>query len=166
MPRGGGKWCIIRGEILETRDNFSEDTTQYARVQALENQLRMMERNNERLLNLMEKQMSRFHEDDEGKFYKRLSSHQPPKYDGEPDPVRFEDWIAEMEKLLEAINCSSRMKVKLATFYLTCTAELWWRTVKQTAIDSTWEEFIKKLRDQFYPPSLQRKKENEFLFLR
>ena len=41
--------------------------------------------------------MSRSPEDDEGKFYKILSSHQPPKYDGEPDPVRFEDWIAEME---------------------------------------------------------------------
>ncbi|XP_057532918.1 uncharacterized protein LOC130810811 [Amaranthus tricolor] len=125
-----------------------------------------MERNNDRLLNLMEKQMSHSHEDDEGKFYKRLSSHQPPKYDREPDPVRFEDWIAEMEKLLEAINCPSRMKVKLAAFYLPGTAELWWRTVKQTVIDSTWEQFIKKLRDQFYLPSLQRKKENEFLFLR
>ena len=111
MPRGGGKWCIIRGEILETRDNFSEDTTQNARVQALENQLRIMERNNERLLNLMEKQMSRSHEDDEGKFYKRLSSHQPIKYDGEPDPIRYEDWIAEMEKQLEAINCPSKLKI-------------------------------------------------------
>ncbi|XP_057548098.1 uncharacterized protein LOC130826533 [Amaranthus tricolor] len=71
-----------------------------------------------------------------------------------------------MEKLLEAINCQSRLKVKLAASYLTGTAELWWRTVKQTAIDSTWEQFMKKLGDQFYPPSLQRKKENEILFLR
>ena len=98
--------------------------------------------------------MSCSQKDDEGKFYKRLSCHQPPKYDGEPDPFRFEDWIAEMEKLLEAINCLLRMKVKLVAFCLTCTVELWWRTVNQTAIDSTWEEFIKKLRDQFYLPSL------------
>ena len=138
MPRGGGRGCIVRGEPLETRNNFAEDTTQNARVQALENKLRMMERNNERLLNLMEKQMSCSHEDDEGKFYRKLSSHQPPKYGGEPNPVRFKDWIAEMEKLLEAINCPSKLKVKLATFYLTGTAELWWRIVKQTAIDSTW----------------------------
>ena len=80
------------------------------------------------------------------------------KYDGEHDPVRFEDWIAEMEKLLEAINCPSRMKVKLAAFYLIGTAELWWRTVKQTATNSTWEQFIKKLRDQFYPPRFRERK--------
>ena len=166
MPRGGSRGCIVRDEHLETRNNFAEDTTQNARVKALVNQLRMMERNNKRLLNLMEKQMSRSHEDDEGKFYKRLSSHECPKYDGEPDLVRFEDWIVEMEKLLEAINCPSRLKVKLATFYLTGTTELWWRSVKQTAIDSTWEQFMTKLRDQLYPPSLQRKKENEFFFLR
>ena len=75
MPKGGGRGCIVRGEPSEMRNNFFEDTMQNARILALENQLRMMERNNERLLNLMEKQMSRSHENDEGKFYKRLSSY-------------------------------------------------------------------------------------------
>ena len=39
MPRGGGRGRIARGEPLETRNDFAEDTTQDARVQALENQL-------------------------------------------------------------------------------------------------------------------------------
>ena len=54
--------------------------------------------------------MSRSHKDDEGIFYKRLSSHQPLKYDGEPDPVCFEDWIEEMARFATKIVISDRGK--------------------------------------------------------
>ncbi|XP_057543306.1 uncharacterized protein LOC130821529, partial [Amaranthus tricolor] len=95
-----------------------------------------------------------------------MAYHRPPQYDGEADPVRFENWLAEMEKLLEVINCLAHLKVKLASFYLSGSAELWWRSIKATMTDTFWDDFLITLRQQFYPPSLQRKKENEFLHLR
>ncbi|XP_057540655.1 uncharacterized protein LOC130818500 [Amaranthus tricolor] len=103
---------------------------------------------------------------DDGKYFKNMAYHRPPQYNGEADPVRFENWLAEMEKLLEVINCPARLKVKLAYFYLSGPAELWWRSVKATMTDTFWDDFLITLRQQFYPPSLQRKKENEFLHLR
>ena len=123
-----------------------------------------MERTNERLITLMENQAQEANDD--GKYFKNMAYHRPPQYDGEADPVRFENWLAEMEKLLEVINCPAHLKVKLASFYLSGPAELWWRSVKATMTDTFWDDFLITLRQQFYPPSLQRKKENEFLHLR
>ncbi|XP_057545978.1 uncharacterized protein LOC130824972 [Amaranthus tricolor] len=71
-----------------------------------------------------------------------------------------------MEKLLEVINCPAHLKVKLVSFYLSGPTELWWRSVKATMTDTFWDDFLITLRQQFYPPSLQQKKENEFLHLR
>ena len=95
-----------------------------------------------------------------------MATHRSPQYDGAADPVRFEDWLSHKEKLLEVINCPKNMKVKLVSFYLAGPAEMWWRTVKVTMTTTTWEDFRKTLREQFYPLSLERKKENEFLHLR
>lgn len=57
-------------------------------------------------------------DNDEGKFYKRFAAHKPRGYNGEEDPVKFEDLIAYMEKLLEVVNCQKNLKVKLTSFYL------------------------------------------------
>lgn len=40
-------------------------------------------------------------DDDKGKFYKRLGAHNMQGYNGKADSVKFEDWVAYMEKLLE-----------------------------------------------------------------
>lgn len=73
-----------------------------------------------------------------------------------------------MEKLLECVNCHNEMKVKLTTFYLEGQADIWWRTTKEVdqQPEFTWEKFIEKLRERFYPPAVQRKMENDFMFLR
>lgn len=99
---------------------------------------------------------------------KRLSSHKPRTFDGESVMVKFEDWIAYMEKLLEIISCSEHMKVKLASVYLEGPADIWWRTIKQNfqQPDYTWDKFLETIRQIFYPPALWKKKESEFLYHR
>ncbi|XP_048494460.1 uncharacterized protein LOC125494740 [Beta vulgaris subsp. vulgaris] len=134
----------------------------------MEARINQLENMNTRLLNLLENNQANKDTDDEGKFYKRLASHNPRTYDGEPDPVKFEDWIAYMEKLLDMVNCPTNLRVKLASFYLDGQADMWWKTVKNIAQrpDFTWDKFLEKLRERFYPPALQTKKECEFLTLR
>ena len=115
-----------------TSSDAQQNTNQDARIQDLEKQIQMMDKNNDRLLTLMERQMDRVQEDDDGKYHKRLVAHQPPQYNGEPNPVKFEDWIAQLEKTLDMLNVPEHLKVKLAAFNLSGPAELWWRTVKTT----------------------------------
>lgn len=71
--------------------------------------------------------MAKSQEDDERQFYKRLATHQQSEYDGEPYPIRFEDWIAHMDMV-------DNLKVKLAAFYVSDLEELWWRALKNTMV--------------------------------
>ena len=71
-----------------------------------------------------------------------------------------------MEKLLEDIDCPNNVKIRLVSFYLTGPAELWWHGIKDTMVDSFYDDVLQNLSRQFYPPSLRRHKENEFFFAR
>lgn len=151
----------------EIQQNVENNEPQEKLENSQAEQIRQLREMNTRLLAILEKQEQN-RDNEEGKFYKRLAAHKPRGYDGEADPVKFEDWIAYMEKLLDVVNCPENLKVKLASFYLEGPADMWWGTVKKTSTQaiSTWEMFVEKLRNKFFPPALRRKKENEFLFLR
>ena len=147
-----------------------------AQLNLLTEQLRVIQETNAQLVQFIANQHASV--DDETKFYKRLATHRPKTYNGATDPVVLEDWINETEKILEVVNCPENLKVKLAAFYLVGPAELWWRALKGVLAASTsaggatqptswrWEDFLKKLRERFYPAALQRQKESEFLYLR
>lgn len=134
-------------------------------MKALMAQLETSQKLNERLISIIEKQNAKDAIEEEGRFCKILAMYQPPEYNGESDPACLENWINRMEKLLEAINCPENLKVKLVGLYLVGAADLWWRTIKQSITEITWEQFLAKLRGQFFPPALQTEKENEFLYL-
>ena len=62
--------------------------------------------------------------------FKRFSTHNPPTYDGKPDPNESEEWLNSMEKLFDAIQCPKKWKVNFAVFYLKGQVDLWWKTAK------------------------------------
>lgn len=86
---------------------------------------------NERLLKLLENHKNRSDQDRESELYWRLCSHQPTSYNGEADPIKFEDWIDKMEKILGVVNCPEDLMSKLASFYLEGPMGMWWKTVKK-----------------------------------
>ncbi|XP_057251838.1 uncharacterized protein LOC130591895 [Beta vulgaris subsp. vulgaris] len=87
----------VTNEIQQNVEN-NEPQEQLENSQA--EQIRQLREMNTRLLAILEKQEQN-RDNEEGKFYKRLAAHKPRGYDGEADPVKFEDWIAYMEKLLD-----------------------------------------------------------------
>ncbi|XP_056691541.1 uncharacterized protein [Spinacia oleracea] len=100
-------------------------------------------------------------------MFKKFSSLNPPSYDGKPDPVEFEDWINRIDQLFETLQCPKEWRVDFAVFYLTGQASLWWKVNKERKNEPRfgWTELQKLLRDKFYPPSLRKQKEDEFLHL-
>ncbi|XP_056691471.1 uncharacterized protein [Spinacia oleracea] len=90
-------------------------------------------------------------------MFKKFSSHNPPTYDGKPDPTEFEEWISDMEKLFDATQCPEKWKVNYAVFYLKGQANLWWKNVRgiQNEPGFGWEKLTEAMREQFYPYSLQ-----------
>ena len=73
-----------------------------------------------------------------------------------------------MEKIFAVIEVPEEKKVNIGTFYLTGEADIWWSTVKEKLQGSelTWTRFLEELRTKFYPITVQRQKEKEFLELK
>ena len=54
----------------------------------------------------------------------------PPSFNGKPNPIEAKNWFLQMEKLLEALDCTDSQKVRFATFKLIGEAKRWWRSTK------------------------------------
>ena len=50
----------------------------------------------------------------------------PPKFEGGPDPLRYEEWMRRMENLFDIMDCPARFKVALATYQLQREVEFLW----------------------------------------
>ena len=101
-------------------------------------------------------------EKDNSYMFKRFTSHNPPIYDGTPAPKAFEDWIQNMGKLFNALQCPMEWKVSFAVFYHKGKADLQWATIreKQHEPGFDWKRFKELIKDHFYPMPLQKVKEN------
>ena len=106
-------------------------------------------------------------EEDNSYMFKCLNSHHPTVYEGTPDPKTFEDWIRGMEKLFDVLQCPEHWKVGIAVFYLKDKVDLLWGTVRegQNEPGFGWGKFKEMIKDHFYPMSLQKPKEGEFMQL-
>ena len=70
-----------------------------------------------------------------------------------------------MEKLFDALQYPEEWKVGFAVFYLKDKANLWWATMRERQYEPgfDWRKFKELIKDHFYPVSLQKAKENEFM---
>ena len=41
--------------------------------------------------------------DPTGELFKKIAQSKPPVYEGEPDPVKLENWLREFNKLLDVL---------------------------------------------------------------
>ena len=73
-----------------------------------------------------------------------------------------------MEKIFTVVEVPKSKKVNIGTFYLAGEADIWWNTIKHKwqELELTWAKFTEELRAQFYPVTLQRQKEKEFMELK
>ncbi|XP_028226353.1 uncharacterized protein LOC114407426 [Glycine soja] len=94
----------------------------------------------------------------------------PPKFSGDYDPEGDRLWLAETEKIFEAMGCLEEHKVPYATFMLQGEAENWWKFVKPTLAAPRgvipWNSFKDKFLDNYFPRDLRKRKAREFLDLK
>ena len=86
-----------------------------------------------------------------GCSFETFIKQNPPSFDGKPNPIEAENWFLQMEKLLEALDCTNSQNGRFAAFKLIEEAERWWRSIKAILREWTLKEI----------PSLRRKL-NEF----
>jgi hypothetical protein len=86
-----------------------------------------------------------------------------------PDPLRADDWLKSVEKMLNIAQCSNREKVLYASSRLTGPTADWWDSytaAHDAANTITWEEFATQFRNYHIPAGLMKIKKKEFLSLK
>uniref|UniRef100_A0A2N9G313 RNA-directed DNA polymerase n=1 Tax=Fagus sylvatica TaxID=28930 RepID=A0A2N9G313_FAGSY len=98
--------------------------------------------------------------------FKRLT---PPSFEGSTEPLVAEKWLTEMEKAFKVLKCAEEEKVNYATYMLQGDAYDWWRMEEDKHNHDpesyTWEMFKAAFYEKYFPTSVRRQKEREFIKL-
>ncbi|MDV3201234.1 MAG: hypothetical protein Q8877_03555 [Sweet potato little leaf phytoplasma] len=94
----------------------------------------------------------------------------PPKFGGGFRPDEAQRWIQELEKIFQTIPCTEEQKVTYAAYMLVGEAENWWKYTRQALEHEgrliSWEIFIEKFFEKYFPEDVRNRKEIEFLELK
>ena len=93
----------------------------------------------------------------------------PPKFYGEPNDLKAELWISEVDQIFRAIQSEDPERVEFAVFLLKGPARDWWKLVEQRWINTrtpyTWDGFLFEFREKYIPQVMRDRREKEFMDL-
>jgi hypothetical protein len=108
-------------------------------------------------------------EEQHGCTFEQFNKQHPPVFEGQPDAIAAENWVSQMEKLMEVMCCTDDQMVRYATFKLTAEAERWWIAKKEhlqqllgDGVPITWKDFKNAFLERFFPQSVRQAKAQEF----
>ena len=83
-------------------------------------------------------------------------------------PEEAEEWLNELEGILETLKTEEEDKVSFAEFLLQGEAREWWKIEKINFKDVTlnWKDFRKIFLSGYFSTSVCEQKEQEFLYLK
>ena len=94
-------------------------------------------------------------------LYKAFMDINPPRFNGDGSR-HIEDWLAEIDDHFEAIECPPERRVPMVQGLLTDSAKKWWKSIKLHQSKVSWEEFCHRIRDEFYPRTVERTRVSQF----
>ena len=82
-------------------------------------------------------------------------------------PNEAEEWLEELEAVLEALQTEEEDRMIFTEFLLQGEARLWWKMEKEKkgGVEHTWKEFQDIFLHRYFSISVHEKKEKEFLYL-
>ena len=88
------------------------------------------------------------------------------KFKGEPDAIRAEAWIENLESLFAVLRYDEALRVDLAVFQMEDAARYWWGTVQarwdRTGVVKTWAAFRHEFMEKYVPRIEQDRRIDEF----
>ena len=83
-----------------------------------------------------------------------FEKHDPPKFKGKVDPEKADEWIQELEKIFEVMECAARTNVTFTAYLLIGDVEYWWKSTKSmmevAQEEVTWETFKRKFLHKYF----------------
>jgi hypothetical protein len=144
-------------------DNQGQQTDMFQLMQTLIGVVQQQTTTGNNVARMMEQRQG--HRSNMAEF-KRLT---PPSFEGSTEPLVAEKWLTEMEKAFKVLKCAEEEKVNYATYMLQGDAYDWWRMEEDKHNHDpepyTWEMFKAAFYEKYFPTSVRRQKEREFIKL-
>ncbi|OVA12999.1 hypothetical protein BVC80_8281g4 [Macleaya cordata] len=101
-----------------------------------------------------------------GKLLAEFNKLRPTSLGGSSDPNAAENWLLDMDSMLEPMECNTFQRVMLATFMLRGAAKIWRRSVKDVQTEPLdWARFQKLFLEKYVTKSARDRKHQEFMNL-
>ncbi|XP_071676726.1 uncharacterized protein [Lolium perenne] len=93
----------------------------------------------------------------------------PRSFDSTPEPLDADDWVRDVNRMLNTAGVAPEDKVRFATHLLKGGSAAWWENFLEmrpaNAPDVTWEEFREVFRSHHIPEGLMDRMKEKFLSL-
>ncbi|XP_028078921.1 uncharacterized protein LOC114280745 [Camellia sinensis] len=99
------------------------------------------------------------------RLFSEFRKQRPPKFAGVPDPKVVENWLRQIEKMLDTMSITEAAdRIALAVFELDDEANHWWELIKNTrgVASLSWNQFRKLFLNKYFPNMVRRERVKEF----
>ncbi|GMN33621.1 hypothetical protein TIFTF001_044817, partial [Ficus carica] len=97
-------------------------------------------------------------------LYERFRRMKAPEFEGPTDPIAADNWLIDIQVILDFIRLTEREKVICASFALKKDARHWWMTVqmRRDVTAMSWQDFVTEFRAMYYNREILAVQQDEF----
>ncbi|GMN31433.1 hypothetical protein TIFTF001_044577 [Ficus carica] len=97
-------------------------------------------------------------------LYERFRRMKAPEFEGFTDPIEADNWLIDIQVILDFMGHTEHEKVLCASFALKKDARHWWMTVqmRRDVANMSWQDFVAEFRTMYYNREILAAQQDEF----
>ena len=97
-------------------------------------------------------------------LHKRFRRMKAPKFERPTNPIKAENWLLDIQVILDFMGLTEQEKVMCASFVLKKDARHWWMTVqmRRNVTTMSWQDFVTEFRAMYYNREILAAQQDEF----
>ncbi|GMN31454.1 hypothetical protein TIFTF001_050737 [Ficus carica] len=101
-------------------------------------------------------------------LYERFRRMKAPEFEGTMDPIAADNWLIDIQVILDFMRLTEQEKVLCASFALKKDARHWWITVqmRRDVTAMSWQDFVAEFRTMYYNREVLAVQQDEFANLK
>ncbi|GMN72038.1 hypothetical protein TIFTF001_051918 [Ficus carica] len=101
-------------------------------------------------------------------LFERFRRMKAPEFEGPTDPIAADNWLIDIQVILDFMRLTEQEKVLCASFALRKDARHWWMTVqmRRDVTTMSWQDFVTEFRTMYYNREVLAAQQDEFANLK
>ncbi|GMN59342.1 hypothetical protein TIFTF001_028423 [Ficus carica] len=97
-------------------------------------------------------------------LYDKFQHMKAPKFEGSTNPIEADNWLIDLQVILNFLGLNDQEKVLCAYFMLRKDARLWWETIqiRRDVTQMTWEDFVDEFKEKYFNTEVMEAQQDEF----